>query len=508
MNDGAIYILKKNKKKILDLIIEDLINFSISNQIKSKSLSSLFFLIEACQNDLIENLDEILLVLYKHFDNDEIEINKKVNQIANILGTYLNSKILIGTICKHINDSEVKNSLNPISARIRILSNVLINMKDLENPTISLILQIIEGLDIYNLSDSVYTKSILIDSFNIFANLTENLKENCKTFHSSLFYNLLLLGSIPDLIDIRKEVNFSMNTLSKNCGFDKREDMFSLELGIMLEKFKESHKNWRNISPDRFAFDTYVRNAGNSLGEHWVDILLIIADCVENDKDLEMKMDMIILIDSIIENPDLHSQLSYYIDFIVPEILLPCCVWRPTKPTYKVRKAAIVCLMGIYTNQLYPIENSLKHFGLTINMLKSAMDDDWDPELRFLGIRLLTEMILLLKEKLDNEALLEIYPLALKRLDDSQDKNRIQVCKTLKIFFEVCLKVSLSDSIFDYIIKSALIHLDDPNIEVRNSVYSFLKIAKEVNKENFLKQAKESLQYFNHPDLLQKLINE
>ena len=42
-----------------------------------------------------------------------------------------------------------------------------------------------------------------------------------------------------------------------------------------------------SFDPDRFAFDTYVRNGGIALEKHWIDILLIISKCCEADKDIE-----------------------------------------------------------------------------------------------------------------------------------------------------------------------------------------------------------------------------
>ncbi len=56
----------------------------------------------------------------------------------------------------------------------------------------------------------------------------------------------------------------------------------------------------------------------------------------------------------------------------------------------------------------------------------------------------------------------DIYPELLKRMDDSQDNIREKACEALEAFFNL-LPEGWSESLYEYIVKSVIIHLDDPN---------------------------------------------
>lgn len=54
-------------------------------------------------------------------------------------------------------------------------------------------------------------------------------------------------------------------------------------------------------------------------------------------------------------------------------------------------------------------------------------------------------------------------------MDDSQDNIREKACEALSAFFDL-LPEGWSDSLYVYIIKSVIIHLDDPSEVIQKSV--------------------------------------
>jgi len=69
------------------------------------------------------------------------------------------------------------------------------------------------------------------------------------------------------------------------------------------------------------------------------------------------------------------------------------------------------------------------------------MDDDWAPDLRYFSTQLMQELIELIKDELSDFELSTLYPVLLERLDDAQDKIRIQVTQTLRSFL-LCKNVN------------------------------------------------------------------
>lgn len=503
--DGAKYIIRKNMRAILDATLEDIMNFKQPNNLKVKSLSVLYYLIKACGSQLEPFCDKILNSLYGRIDEDE-EIIKQCENIANILGLTIDQGILIPLMIKHINELESKHTYQPLNSRLKILSNILQKITNISSESVSMILKGMQALDLFNMPDNPFVKPILSSLHLIYKSLIFNLENDCVKFHSDLFLPLLLLQSLPESKEIHKEVKITMEKLSENCGFHSLEDLFSLELQVVLDKFKDSHLKWNKNSPDRFAFDTYTKNGGAALEKHWIDILNIISHCTEAVKDLEIRMDMVCLMENLIENKEVNEQLKPFMEFIVPEILLPCCAWKSQRPSYKVRKASLVCLIKIFKYGLIDEETSIGFFKEFMNVLKQALDDDWDPEIRFLSIKLMKEFCLINKNSFNEENMFELYPVLLKRLDDSQDANRIEMCGILEVYFQICQRVKVSESTYDYIINTSFIHLDDPNEIVRDAVFGFLKEALKVYPETFKKIANKNLHVFTHGSLIHRLL--
>ena len=79
----------------------------------------------------------------------------------------------------------------------------------------------------------------------------------------------------------------------------------------------------------------------------------------------------------------------------------------------------------------------------------------------------------------------DIYPELLKRLDDSQDHIREKTCEALEEFFNM-LPEKWSESLFVYMIKSIIIHLDDPKESIQTATKKLLIVSARVNSDKVL----------------------
>ena len=309
---------------------------------------------------------------------------------------------------------------------------------------------------------------------------------------------------LSDTIGIRNEITQTMDNFAKNVKMSL-EELYSFEIGNILERFKSSYKTWKKNSPDRFAFDIYVKLAGASLEKHWTEVLLIISQCCESEKDIEIRMDMILLLDKIICQKELFEQIKNYVEFILPEILFPSMAWRVGRPNYKVRKAAVVDMIHMYQNNLITPEISVKFFSDFLSNFKTSLDDDWDGELRYLCIQLVKFYLENTADALKYDHISEMYQILLKRLDDSQDTNRILMADVLILFMKIGKRLNLSTSIYDYIIENSFIHLDDPSDKVRSAIEKYLMEALTLYPQNFLKFVEKNENSFTHKSNLVSL---
>jgi hypothetical protein len=64
---------------------------------------------------------------------------------------------------------------------------------------------------------------------------------------------------------------------------------------------KESYEDWTKNTPERYSFDLLVRRTGVALIDYLEDILMIIGANVESSKEIELRMDMLALVEFLIQ---------------------------------------------------------------------------------------------------------------------------------------------------------------------------------------------------------------
>lgn len=78
---------------------------------------------------------------------------------------------------------------------------------------------------------------------------------------------------------------------------------------------------------------------------------------------------------------------------------------------------------------------------------KNCMDDDWNPDLRFSAMKMMSLVVEYLQEHLSDFQISKLYPMILERLDDAQDPIRIQTCEVIKSLF-LCKNVKSASAYF------------------------------------------------------------
>lgn len=313
---------------------------------------------------------------------------------------------------------------------------------------------------------------------------------SCKPRQHVLFKILLQLGSSPYLEHYRANVNATLELLAKNCGLDEASDLFSAELESLIREMKEDYENWNRSTPERFIFDLLVRRADSAVVDYWEEILEIIAMNIDHGKDVELRFDMLSLVEHLIQKENLHSTMIFYTEIMVKLVLLPCTEWRAGLPITKIRKASVICLIKLMENNLIEKDKLAALLPEVINRLKSPLDDDWAHDLRFASVVLVTKLMEFFGNDMDREGFIEIYPELLKRLDDAQDGIRLETCKSFEVLFKY-LQNPWSSSLYSYTIKQIFIHIDDPNQEIQNAIVKVLEAATRVQIDDFITIARD-----------------
>jgi len=243
-------------------------------------------------------------------------------------------------------------------------------------------------------------------------------KKYCKPRQHTFFKIMLQLGSNPSLTHAKSNVDQTLDLLAQNCGLEEASDLFSVELASLLEEMKEDFETWDRNTPERFIFDMLVRRSQTAVVDYWEQILEIIAACTAHEKDHELRMDMMTLIEHLLLQENLQSTIVFYSEIIVKLVLIPSTEWRVGLPTVKIRKAAVICLIKIMDLSLIEKPKLYESYKEIVTKMKSCLEDDWANDLRFASIILIKKLLAFLKNEMVGEDYTEIYPEMLKRLDD------------------------------------------------------------------------------------------
>merc|ERR1711924_503175 len=81
----------------------------------------------------------------------------------------------------------------------------------------------------------------------------------------------------------------------------------------------------------------------------------------------------------------------------------------------------------------------------------------------------------------------------------------VVVCEALSVFFK-CLPPKWSRSLYEYILRTLFVHLDDPNPEIQQGIYGVLEAAVHQDYAAFIAEAKAAATKSAHPRMCEELL--
>jgi len=306
----------------------------------------------------------------------------------------------------------------------------------------------------------------------------------------------------------RNLVDASMDELASLCGRTRKqlyEDHLSTRLGELLDG--ADAQLWEERSAKRQMLETLLRNAGAAAAEHVGALIPVLArQSSPEDATIPARIDLLGLVHFLLNEQDevLIEAMRGHAPALLLQVLIPNCTWRAGQSNNKIRKGGMVCMHSLLQRHLISSAALNAAFADLLPIIKSALDDSWSPDNRMLACLVLSCTLSELQAEMSGEQLREVYPELLKRLDDSNDKIRVAVCEALSMFFK-CLPPNWSRSLFEYILRTLFIHLDDPNPEIQQGIYSVLEAAVHQDHSTFMAEAKLASQKSAHPRLCEEL---
>lgn len=161
--------------------------------------------------------------------------------------------------------------------------------------------------------------------------------------------------------------------------------------------------------------------------------------------------------------------------------VVPNLVWSTGLTAASTRKAALAALHG-----LLRLKATSSLMGKCHNYTQSAVGllpalqtslGDHDTSSREIALSCLNALFESLPPAcLEHHQVSEFYPALIKRLDDSFDAIRLDVCSTFAGFTKVAGPDNLIGAPLEYCTEHFLVHLDDPNVKIQDAILRVLGI--------------------------------
>jgi len=201
------------------------------------------------------------------------------------------------------------------------------------------------------------------------------------------------------------------------------------------------------------------------------------------------------------------THLSDAASTILKKIVCGSLVWRVGRVEATVRKVTLAVTHALLRAGAVKPATLYEVAGELVPQITSQMDDH-ETSVRHISALCLNVVFERLRGAFGYQAVSELYPMLIKRLDDSNDEVRVQACKALGAFMAAASPGAYSGTALDYTLDQLFIHLDDPDPAIQAVVYDVVRVGAALNKDLVWKKAHENLATHRTTTMCDRLIKE
>jgi len=201
------------------------------------------------------------------------------------------------------------------------------------------------------------------------------------------------------------------------------------------------------------------------------------------------------------------AHLSDAASIILKKIVCGSLVWRVGRVEATVRKVTLAVTHALLRAGAVKPATLYEVAGELVPQITSQMDDH-ETSVRHISALCLNVVFERLRGAFGHQAVSELYPMLIKRLDDSNDEVRVQACKALGAFMAAASPGAYSGTALDYTLDQLFIHLDDPDSTIQAVVYEVIRVGVTINKDLVWKKAHENLATHRTTTMCDRLIKE
>ncbi|ETW52751.1 hypothetical protein PFUGPA_05058 [Plasmodium falciparum Palo Alto/Uganda] len=490
----------------------------IINKIDERKLNSIFFQYNNVEDKNIKQTDEKNI---KQNDEKNIKLNDeeniKLNDEKNIkLNDEKNIKLNDekNIICYPLNEYDKNTSIIYQNKKILliILSQILggyyvkkysqNNKKEhvFNEECINFVFYLIHENIIYENNDSY--PYILITLKHVI----HIIEKECKKYTNILFHFLIILQTNPNFCS-HSQINNLMEEIEK-YGETKKIYFYNYEYYYFIKNIN----NIINLNDfDNFKYHIDILNillcniSNDILNKYSKELMNFFYLIINKELNSLIKLEFLLFLNLFISRKKNVSTFFFKNGKdILKNILLPLCTWKTGLSEAQTRKSVLFCIRELFINNVLHVDifkNNILIQNL-ICVLKSQIDDTWNHENREISIYICSYIV---KYVTNNNIILDLLDYLIKLLDDSNISIRICTTTGIHSIFQN-KNLVLSKEKCEHIFPLLFLHMDDDYEDVSKNIFYILKIAKGIDKDIFIKHAKNSSECSHHAKSYKNLL--
>uniref|UniRef100_A0A8C8LTR5 Uncharacterized protein n=1 Tax=Oncorhynchus tshawytscha TaxID=74940 RepID=A0A8C8LTR5_ONCTS len=463
---GCRELVVRNLSNLLPALARDVVDWVAGTRVKTAQL--LYALLLHAEDHCTQHLQLLLSTLYRACNDPESDVVNNCLRSAKLLGTFVSPEVFLKLLLVHL---ETPSSSSSPHTPLMVLAAVLGGCSgELLKPHLQKIADTLVQPDVCQEYQQAVYLDQLLSCVDVLLSVCE---KDCCSVSLQLLQVLVTVQSLSTEPQLTDKVRLS---LCKVQGLAIVADLYRQHMDQLLQWLSASQKTWTSYSPQRLQLQVIATQSGPVIGEFLPLLMPLLQNCLDPERDPEMRLHIFTMLSKLLLDAthtlDSQGRFCEHLDVFLLELLLPNLVWKAGRTAAAIRTSALCCLLALLQGGAIPPSQLLAVEERLSPQVLSALEEDSQLS-RLLACRSLSTLLKLIGPSLHPDALNNIYPEVLKRLDDSSEEVRGVALRALGLWLASLGKdynSQLYSQHLEVLFQQLLLHLDDPDSHVQDTV--------------------------------------
>ncbi|XP_071267751.1 dynein axonemal assembly factor 5 isoform X2 [Salvelinus alpinus] len=486
---GCRELVVRNLSNLLPALARDVFDWVAGTRVKTAQL--LYALLLHAEDHCTQHLQLLLSTLYRTCNDPESHVVTNCLRSAKLLGTFVSPEVFLKLLLVHL-ETPSSSPHTPLMVLAAVLGGC---SGDLLKPHLQKIADTLVQPDVCQEYQQAVYLDQLLSCVDVLLSVCE---KDCCSVSLQLLQVLVTVQSLSTEPLLTDKAEQSVVSLCKVQVLPTVVDLYRQHMDQLLQWLSASQKTWTSYSPQRLQLQVIATQSGPVIGEFLPLLMPLLQNCLDPERDPEMRLHMFTMLSKLLLDAthtlDSQGRFCEHLDVFLLELLLPNLVWKAGRTAAAIRTSALSCLLALLQGGAIPPSQLLAVEERLSPQVLSALEEDSQLS-RLLACRSLSTLLKLIGPSLHPDALNNIYPEVLKRLDDSSEEVRGVALRALGLWLASLGKdynSQLYSQHLEVLFQQLLLHLDDPDSRVQDTVLEVLKTGSGVHPA-LLKQEVEAV---------------